>query len=169
MKLNGFRPSRRHDGGRPLHETLLRISPSTPNRPLDGSRQGTQGLRITRRCVTTGRTSSLAGTQQRIRNFYTSHKPVHGDIWLVSRRHPASSSSTTRACSILRRLTWASGTTRKHTRRDVRALRRGGRRAAESFCRRECEPEDLARSSSTPLALENALGALVHTRDASTL
>lgn len=93
----------------------------------------------------------------------------HGDIWLVSRRHPGfvvlHDSRLQHFFGGLYVDRWRDP--EAYVARMFELYGEEGRRVAESLARRECETEDLAeRFPLTPLALENALGALVHTRDA---
>lgn len=93
----------------------------------------------------------------------------HGDIWLVSRRHPGfvvlHDSRLQHFFGGLYVDRWQDP--QAYVARMFEIYGEEGRRVAESLSRRECETEDLAeRFPLTPLALENALGALVHTRGA---
>lgn len=93
----------------------------------------------------------------------------HGDIWLVSRHHPGfvvlHDSRLQHFFGGLYAGRWRDP--EAYAARMFELYGEEGRRAADSLFRRECEPEDLAeRFPLTPLALENALGALVHTRGA---
>lgn len=93
----------------------------------------------------------------------------HGNIWLVSRRHPGvvvlHDSRLQHFFGGLYVDRWRDP--EGYVARMFEVYGEEGRRAAESLSRRECETEHLAEKFPlTPLALESALGALVHTKDA---
>jgi glycosyltransferase involved in cell wall biosynthesis len=93
----------------------------------------------------------------------------HGNIWLVSRRHPGvvvlHDSRLQHFFGGLYVERWRDP--EGYVARMSEVYGEEGRRAAEALSRRECETEHLAEKFPlTPLALENALAALVHTKDA---